>query len=124
MSYIAIKTINGRQYRYLQTSYRVGKKVKTRSIYLGAVGGTARSIEHVPKFDEQKELQRQRDQEAAYEAMLERFTQEVGLVVTQGPPVMVEKPPTDLAFHAIAAPAAEQSGENSASEVAPSAATP
>lgn len=117
MSYIVIKTINGRQYRYLQKSYRVGKRVKTRSIYLGAVGGTARSIEHVPRFDEQKEIQRQRDAETAYKAMLDRFTQVTGLVVTQGNPVPVEKPPTDIAYHATAAPAAERTQDNSPTEV-------
>jgi hypothetical protein len=37
MSYIVIKTINRRQYRYLQRSYRVGKKVRTESRYLGPV---------------------------------------------------------------------------------------
>jgi hypothetical protein len=39
MAYIVIKTINGRRYRYLQRSYRVGKKVRTESRYLGPVGG-------------------------------------------------------------------------------------
>ena len=39
MTYIVTKTINGKQYRYQQTSYRVGKKVKTKSVYLGPVGG-------------------------------------------------------------------------------------
>jgi len=39
MSYVVIKTINGRRYRYLQRSYRVGKKVKTESTYLGPEDG-------------------------------------------------------------------------------------
>ncbi|MCK5176986.1 MAG: hypothetical protein KAQ92_04635 [Candidatus Aenigmarchaeota archaeon] len=34
MSYIEIKTINGKKYRYERTSYRIGKKVKHRSKYL------------------------------------------------------------------------------------------
>jgi len=35
MSYIEIKTIKGRKYRYERTSYRVGKTVKHNSKYLG-----------------------------------------------------------------------------------------
>lgn len=42
MSYIVTKTIKGRQYRYEQTSYREGGKVKTKSVYLGPVSGTTR----------------------------------------------------------------------------------
>ena len=37
MSYIEIKTIKGRKYRYERTSYRVGKIVKHESKYLGPV---------------------------------------------------------------------------------------
>jgi transposase len=37
MSYIEIKVIKGREYRYERTSYRVGGTVKHRSRYLGAV---------------------------------------------------------------------------------------
>lgn len=37
MSYVEIKTIKGRKYRYERTSYRVGDKVKHRSKYLGPV---------------------------------------------------------------------------------------
>lgn len=97
MSYIVTKTINGRQYQYLQTSYRVGKKVRTKSKYLGPIAA-ASSFEHVPRFDEQKELERQRAKEAAYNSMVERFHREVGLTVTQGDPVPVEKPPTEIFF--------------------------
>lgn len=42
MSYKVIKTIGGRQYEYLQTSYREGGKVKTKSVYIGPVGGRRR----------------------------------------------------------------------------------
>lgn len=38
MAYIRTKTIKGKQYRYLQESYRSGGKVRTRSKYLGPVG--------------------------------------------------------------------------------------
>lgn len=37
MAYIVIKTINGRQYRYEQRSWREGKRVRTQSRYLGPV---------------------------------------------------------------------------------------
>ena len=38
MAFIEIKTINGRQYKYLIKSYRVGNKVKHKMIkYLGPV---------------------------------------------------------------------------------------
>jgi hypothetical protein len=37
--FIRIRTINGRQYRYLQWSVREGKRVRTKSIYLGPVLG-------------------------------------------------------------------------------------
>src|SRR3977135_3276445 len=37
MAYIVIKTIRGRQYRYEQRSWREGKRVRTKSRYLGPV---------------------------------------------------------------------------------------
>ena len=43
MSYRVIKTVKGKQYAYLQESYRVGDKVKTRSKYLGAVSSLGSS---------------------------------------------------------------------------------
>ena len=42
MAYLVIKTIKGRQYRYLQRSWREGKKVRTQAVSLGPVAGTAR----------------------------------------------------------------------------------
>jgi hypothetical protein len=41
--YVVIKTIKGRRYRYLQTSFREGKRVRTKSICLGPVDGAAAS---------------------------------------------------------------------------------
>lgn len=117
MSYIVTKTINGRQYQYLQTSYRVGKKVRTRSKYLGPVAAAA-SCGHFPKFDEQKELERQRAEEAAYNTMVERFHREVGLTVTQGDPVLVEKPPTEISY-ASQAPGDQSSKEDGPAEAGP-----
>jgi hypothetical protein len=40
MSYIVIKNVKGRKYRYRQRTYREGGRVKTESIYLGPVDGT------------------------------------------------------------------------------------
>ncbi|MDP3077502.1 hypothetical protein [Bradyrhizobium sp.] len=37
--YVVVKTIKGRRYRYLQTSFRQGKRVYTKSICLGPVDG-------------------------------------------------------------------------------------
>jgi hypothetical protein len=42
MSYVVTKTVKGRQYRYLQTSWRDGSRVRTRSVYLGAVDGNTK----------------------------------------------------------------------------------
>jgi hypothetical protein len=95
MSYIVTKTIKGRCYRYLQTSYRVGRKVRTRSIYLGAASFGSTTT-HDPKFDEEKELQRQRNEAVAYQAMLERFTREVGLKVGPDQPIPVDKPTSEI----------------------------
>lgn len=36
MSFIRTRTIKGRQYRYLETRYREGGKVRSKSVYLGA----------------------------------------------------------------------------------------
>jgi hypothetical protein len=42
MSYICVKTIKGRRYRYSQTSKRVDGRVKTTSVYLGPADGERR----------------------------------------------------------------------------------
>lgn len=39
MSFIRTRTIKGRQYRYLEQRWREGRKVKSKSIFLGAIGG-------------------------------------------------------------------------------------
>jgi len=90
MSYIVIKTINGRQYRYLQTSYRVGKRVRTKSVYLGPVGGTPRR-EMWPSLDEPAMLAEALAKDAKYAAMKDQFHKEVGLKVGPSNPVPVEK---------------------------------
>lgn len=44
VSYIVIKTIGGRRYRYLQRSYRDGGKVRTKSVSLGPVEPRRRGL--------------------------------------------------------------------------------
>ena len=41
--FIRIRTIKGRQYRYAEERWREGKRVRSRSIFLGAVGRTNES---------------------------------------------------------------------------------
>jgi hypothetical protein len=41
-TYIVTKTINGRQYRYRQTTWREGGRMRTQNEYLGPAGGSAR----------------------------------------------------------------------------------
>ncbi|MDP2367247.1 hypothetical protein [Rhodoferax sp.] len=124
MSYIVVKTINGRAYRYLQTSYRVGKKVKTKSVYLGPVGGVLRRISTFikanrtrgPIFDEEAMLRDVKAADAKYAAMKERFTKEVGLKVGPANPVPVEKPATSISYApSVSSPAPAQQGEQSPS---------
>ena len=92
MSYIVIKTIGGRQYRYQQTSYRVGKKVKTKSVYLGPVAGNGSAfVSYSPRFDEEKALRDIKAADAKYAAMIERFTKEVGLKIGPDNPVPIDK---------------------------------
>lgn len=92
MTYIVTKTIGGRQYRYQQTSYRVGKKVKTKSVYLGPVAGNGTPFAcYSPPFDEEKALRDIEAADAKYAAMIERFTKEVGLKIGPDNPVPIDK---------------------------------
>jgi hypothetical protein len=43
MSYVVVKTIKGRRYRYLQTSWREGCRVRTKSVCLGPLDGAGRT---------------------------------------------------------------------------------
>jgi hypothetical protein len=100
--YIVIKTIKGRQYRYEQTSYRVGKKVRTKSRYLGPIGRMVRStVEFVkrqgplyragPDYEEEllKDVERR---ERAYASMVERFQEETGLKMSPDEPTPPASP--------------------------------
>lgn len=80
MTYRVIKTINGRQYVYEQTSYRVGKKVKTKCVYLGRADGAVLRGS-APDFDEAREMEVQAIERASEKERMDRFTAEVGLKV-------------------------------------------
>lgn len=103
--YIVIKTVrkHGReyQYRYEQTSYRVGKRVKTKSRYLGPVGKAFRAIGGLidanrtrgPVVDEEAMLKAEKEREAKHAAMLSRFHAQTGLRVGPDNPVPMTPAP-------------------------------
>ena len=94
MSYLVIKTINGHQYRYRQTSYRVGKKVRTKCVYLGPVKGIDWSATLFAKrshVDEKELLREVLAKDAKHTAMKDQFFKEVGLRVGPSNPAPVEK---------------------------------
>jgi hypothetical protein len=93
MSYIVVKTIKGRKYRYLQTSYRQGKRVRTKSVYLGAGGGLS-----FPNYGQPSDevmlaaTNRIADQaKAERQAHLDKLHQDFGLRVGPSDPVPVDK---------------------------------
>jgi len=43
--YIVVKTINGHRYRYRQKTWREGRRVRTRSEYIGPAGGESKPAE-------------------------------------------------------------------------------
>jgi hypothetical protein len=100
--YIVIKTIKGRQYRYEQTSYRVGKKVRTKSHYLGPIGRMVRSTAAFVKRQgplyragpdyEAALLKDVENRERAYASMVERFQQETGLKMSPDEPAPLASP--------------------------------
>lgn len=101
MAFTRIRTINGKQYRYLEERYRQGGKVRSRSTYLGRF---LASLAPVPPGEQGwRYIERQMEkyptppastsQAAAVQAGKERFTAETGLQFPQAPanPVPVEK---------------------------------
>ena len=65
--YVVIKKIKGRRYRYLQRSYRVGRKVKTESIFLGAVEGFIRAQRLSPEDRAVASAERASEKMTAYQ---------------------------------------------------------
>lgn len=78
MSYIVIKTIRGRQYRYEQRSWREGKRVRTKSRYLGPVAGErpAGLIGQISSFLAAQRLSPEDRAMASAERHAERIAQE------------------------------------------------
>ena len=107
MTYRVVKTINGRQYVYEQTSYRVGKKVKTKCVYLGPVGGRELR-DSAPDFDVKREMEVQAIERAAEKERMERFTAEVGLKVGPEASNPVEKSSSQSPDTAPASPEASE----------------
>jgi len=107
MAYFVVRTIKDRQYHYLQRSYRVGKKVKTVSEYLGPVGAILRVPRRLgraigelieanrtigPIIDEEAMLRDLKATEERHARMIEGFEEETGLKMGPRNPVPVEKP--------------------------------
>jgi hypothetical protein len=123
---IVIKTIRGRQYRYAQRSYRINGKVKTKSVYLGPVGGRVRrqgvlgqigefitaNLQHEHVFDMEalgREQQEREQQKAAkVTAGLAELHERYGLVLGPRIPVPIEKVPRGVAQRAPPPPAAPE----------------
>jgi hypothetical protein len=78
MAYVVIKTINGRQYRYEQRSWREGKRVRTESRYLGPVieARRARLTERIASFIAAQRLSPEDRALATAERKAERIAQE------------------------------------------------
>jgi hypothetical protein len=104
MSFIRIRTIKNKKYRYEEKRWREGGKVRSRSVCLGAVGsdepvgwfraqlGQAHGLD----WDaiEKQMLERQQAADAKQAAFTARVYTEFGMKVGSGNPVEVSKPET------------------------------
>lgn len=94
MAYIVIKTIRGRRYRYLQRSWREGRKVRTESKYLGVADGSdALGSTFWREVREADEEQRKRFGETGQERAdrerqehLDKLHEDYGLTMPSGNP--------------------------------------
>jgi hypothetical protein len=57
MAFIRIRTLKGKNYRYLQWSYREGKKVKTGSLYLGTFEHGGSHLVRMMEGSKQREVE-------------------------------------------------------------------
>lgn len=105
MSYIVIRTIKGRQYRYRQRSYRDGGRVRTISDYLGPVEDPGRQVKEAgslavrrrpisdPPFDPEAVLREMEAREAAAKARERQVYAMLGVAPPPpGDPIPIEKP--------------------------------
>lgn len=125
MAFIRIRTINGKQYEYLEERYREGGKVRTRSVYLGPVS----KRNPVPLYEPaniEKMLEEYGRQLKAEEGRLaiakDKLSKELGvdLSPTTAP---IDKGPTAASefFAAERASPAQSPSHETAPDVAPSA---
>ena len=117
MAFTRIRTIKGRDYRYLEERWREGGKVCSRSTSLGPVGGTVRrrkgvlgrigefittNLQHGHVFDMEalaREVQEREQQKAAKVAAgLAELHERFGLTLGPHTPVPIEKPARNDAF--------------------------
>lgn len=130
MAYIVTKTIKGRDYRYLQRSYRDGGRVRTQSVYLGPANGEPRRKNLLARIGEVIALNLQppevgeatlarfaaappqvhKDRDAKRNQVLAEMYVKYGMRVDPGNPVPIDKPvpydPAYLASLSVAAPPA------------------
>ena len=105
---IVIKTIRGRQYRYAQRSYRINGKVKTKSVYLGPVGGRVRRQGVLGQIGEFITANLQHEHVFDMEALGREQQERYGLVLGPRIPVPIEKVPRGVAQRAPPPPAAPE----------------
>ena len=130
-----IKTVKGRRYRYKQRTWREGNRVRTESVYLGALDGSTlrprkqkvpNLLRKVADFikanrtppgthiiDEEKMLKdynaRIAQEQQARQALLGELHDRYGLRVADTPRPIVETPEIPVATAAPAAPDAKES---------------
>lgn len=128
MVYIVIKTIKGKQYRYLQRTYRAGGRVRTQCLCLGPVCGSGRRRTGVlgrisdfikaqgPLFSSLPDLEtellkqqaRQNEKDVGFQAALKGLHDRYGLRLSmdhapQSPPAQ-ENAPSEEGAHAVSTP--------------------
>jgi hypothetical protein len=117
MAFTRIRTIKGRDYRYLEERWREGGKMCSRSICLGPVGGTVRrrkgvlrrvgefittNFQHGHVFDMETLAREAQEVEQRKEAMiaagLAELHERYGFPLGPSSPVPIEKPMRNDAF--------------------------
>jgi hypothetical protein len=126
MAFTRIRTIKGRDYRYLEERWREGGKVCSRSTSLGPVGGTVRrkgvlrqigdfitaNFQHEHIFDMEalarEEQERQQQKAAKTAAALAELHERYGFSLGPSSPVPIEKPVRGVAQTAAPRPDAPE----------------
>lgn len=98
MSFIRVRTIKGKKYRYLETRWREGRRVRSRSQYLGAAGVPDHGIGQfgLEKLDAGR-VEAERAERATTEAGLAELHDKYGLKMPADNPVPEEKAPANVA---------------------------